>query len=96
MSADKQKQIRKTLKQYAKEFEVIDSQTSNKASVDEAEKKKSLWKEWKDYVKQCQEQYRAEKDQRIALYGFDPDTILITKNEDLEEIEEQVISSNTE
>ena len=67
-----QKKIKKNLKIYAKEFEEEDLLMSNKASTEVQDKRKSQLAAYKSLMAKFEQFKVDEKEERIALYGFDP------------------------
>jgi translation initiation factor 3 subunit B len=84
-----QKQIKKNLKTYSKEFDMEDSMESNKASQDVQEKRREMWKEYNEMLKEFALKVKEEEKERIKMYGFDPNNLVIeTLEETVEVIEE--------
>ena len=87
LSADQQKKISKNLKSYAKEFEEETAYESNKTEREAQHKLYTLWTEWMTYKRECQATYDSQKEERIDLYGFDPDAGH-DASDNIEELEE--------
>nr|CAG4642331.1 EOG090X01UY [Evadne anonyx] len=67
LSAQQQKDIKKSLKKYSAQFEVKDRLKMSKASKELVEKRRKLMQEYEDWRKKKQEQYAAERSSRIEL-----------------------------
>ena len=76
LSEKEKKKIRKNLKDFSREFDVEDAADLTKASKEVVEKRKSLWKEWKDLESKWAKIYASEYEARLKLYGYDPDKFL--------------------
>ncbi|TPX38208.1 hypothetical protein SmJEL517_g00364 [Synchytrium microbalum] len=90
LTKDDQKRIRKSIKEYSKEFEEADAATTSKASQEVVERRLSLWKEWRDYRARCEDDYKKERRARTEVYGFDPDSVEQDEG-DFDETVEEVI-----
>jgi translation initiation factor 3 subunit B len=79
--------IRKNLKDYSREFDVEDAAEQNKASREVIENRQRQWREWKEYLAHWAKIYESEREERKALYGFDPEEVL-QETDDWVEIDE--------
>jgi translation initiation factor 3 subunit B len=70
------KKIRKNLKEYSRDFDVEDMAEKNKASREVVEKRAEQMEEWKILAERWADEYEAQREERIALYGFDPQEAL--------------------
>ncbi|KAJ3260819.1 Translation initiation factor 3 subunit b [Boothiomyces macroporosus] len=86
LSAEDQKKLKKNLKEYSKQFDEEDALESNKASADVQEKRRAQWEEYKALLAKFRAIKESEREERIAIYGFDPEAV----NEDVEEVEETI------
>lgn len=75
------KKIRKNLKEYSRDFDVEDMAEKNKASREVVEKRKEQMEEWKILAERWAEEYESQREERIALYGFDPQEALAETDE---------------
>ncbi|KAJ3270097.1 Translation initiation factor 3 subunit b [Terramyces sp. JEL0728] len=94
LSTEDQKKLKKSLKDFSKQFDEEDALESNKASVEVQEKRKAQWKEYKALLAKFQAIKDGEREERVAVYGFDPEEV----SEDVEEVEEtiEVVLEETE
>jgi len=67
LNAQQQKDIKKTLKKYSAQFEVKDRLKMSKASKELVEKRRKLMQEYEDRRKLKQDEYIAQRSQRIEL-----------------------------
>merc|ERR1712191_11369 len=67
LSVPQHKEIKKSLKKYSAQFEVKDRLKMSKASKELVEKRRNLMKEYEDRRNVKQEDYAAERSQRIEL-----------------------------
>jgi translation initiation factor 3 subunit B len=91
LSKEQQKQIKKNLKEYSREFEEIDAAMSNQASREVIERRVSLFKEWKEYRSRSLKEFNSVAKKRIEIWGgFDPAAVAEDEEADKEELEEMV------
>merc|ERR1719357_998048 len=67
LSAQQQKDIKKSLKKYSAQFEVKDRLKMSKASKELVEKRRKLMQEYEDRRKVKQEEYAAQRSRRVEL-----------------------------
>ena len=73
--------IKKNLKEYSKDFDREDALESSKASLEVVEKRKSQWKEWQLLIKKWNKNYQEQLQERINIFGCDPDQELLESEE---------------
>lgn len=96
LSEDEQSNIKKNLKEYSREFDEEDARETNKASFEVKQKRLELWQEYKTLLKEFKETAIAERKERIAIFGFDPQDVEETHNlqdtfEELIEVVEEFV-----
>ncbi|TPX71053.1 hypothetical protein SpCBS45565_g01197 [Spizellomyces sp. 'palustris'] len=96
LSPEKQKQIRKNLKEYSKQFEEEDAAQTKAVSREVLEKRVRLWKEWNEYVARVRDDYESAKDLRTDIWGFDPEEVDEGEVEGVEEWVEEIIEETEE
>jgi len=90
LSPSQMKKIRKNLKNYTAKFEEEDSLLKTKVSRETVERRKKLFKEWKEYRAQCQERYKKDKALRFELSGYESDGEGRPIEKDVEYVEEWI------
>ncbi|KAI8909825.1 eukaryotic translation initiation factor eIF2A-domain-containing protein [Gorgonomyces haynaldii] len=68
-----QKKIRKSLKDYAKQFDKEDLLHSDRNAYEEQEKRRSQWNEYQELLQRSAKRYAEAKQERVKLYGYDID-----------------------
>lgn len=91
LPASKQKEIRKNLKSYAKEFEEEDAMESNKASAEVQAKRRAQLTEYKAFLARMEANVSAQKAELVALLGYDPATHLAAQAEEVVHIVDEVL-----
>ena len=95
LSAEQQKKIKKSLRDYAKQFEDEDLKASTKVSKEVEERRKRLiedWYEWRAHVTQL---YEADAEERKQLLGED-EHVNDEEDEEIEELIEELIKETEE
>ncbi|TPX53593.1 hypothetical protein SeMB42_g00687 [Synchytrium endobioticum] len=90
LAKEDQRRIRKSMKEYSKEFDEADAATTSKASQQVVDRRLELWKEWREYRARCEDEYTKEKKVRVELFGFDPDEVSKMDEGDFEEAQEEI------
>lgn len=90
LTPQQMKKIRKNLKNYTAKFEEEDSLLKTKVSREIVERRKRLYKEWKEYRAQCQEKYKKDKALRMELCGYESDGEGRKVESDVEYVEEWI------
>ena len=101
LGKEQQKNIKKNLKDYAKEFEREDLKILNKAAYEQLEQRRKLRDEWVAWRQECQKRHAAERDERAKLRGTPENPIFSDNEEDdtsdeIEELVEEVVEETTE
>jgi len=88
LSAKQIKEIKKNLKKYSAEFDLKDKFKSSTKSKEVLEKRRTKFEEFQAYRSRKQQEYEAQKAQRIELRGgVDTDTL----EAETEEMEEEIV-----
>jgi translation initiation factor 3 subunit B len=96
LSKDEQKKIEKNLKQYAKEFDDLDTVRTTKASKQVVDRRVELWNEWMAFRKAAFDNTVAQTEERVELYGLDPFAENMEEFEEIEEVIEEVLEETIE
>ena len=92
LSKEEQKQIRKNLREYSKEFEIQDIDRGNRANQEEVEHRRRLLEEWMAWRANIEEDIQEEKEAR----GLPLDPLEGLIKSDAEEGDDQVIEEIVE
>ena len=65
------KAIKKSLKEYSKEFEEVDAALSNRAGKEVSDRREKIWNEWKNWRRQTLERAASEKADRAIIRGWE-------------------------
>lgn len=95
LTEEKQKNIRKNLKEYSRQFDEEDAAQTKAVSREVLERRIGLWKEWNEYVARVRDDYEAVKEEREEIWGFDPD-VVDGEVEGVEEWVEEVVEETEE
>ncbi|KAI8925430.1 eukaryotic translation initiation factor eIF2A-domain-containing protein [Entophlyctis helioformis] len=98
LSPAAQKAIRKNLKSYSKEFDEEDISETDKVAYEIRERRKTLWRDWIAFKAASKAKYEAGRQERIKIYGFDPDVPHAdsAQFEELEQAVDEVVDETEE
>jgi translation initiation factor 3 subunit B len=94
LNKEKQKEIRKNIKEFSREFEELDDMLRNQMSLETIEERRKLADEWRKFIQTCEEKYLEEHDARAILRGYESNDE--EDYEMTEEIIEELINETTE
>ena len=87
------KEIKKNLKKYSVEFDVVDREQGSKKSKELLTKRRNFYEEYMVYRKLKEQEFNEQKEQRISLRnGVDTDIIDADNNDMEEEVVEFLVS----
>lgn len=87
------KEIKKNLKKYSVEFDVVDRQQINKKSNELLKRRRDFYDEFMEYRKLKEEEFKEQKEQRMNLRnGADTDTFDSDNTDMAEEVVEFLVS----
>ncbi|KAJ3157787.1 Translation initiation factor 3 subunit b [Geranomyces variabilis] len=97
LSEEEQKQVKKNLKEYSKQFDEEDAAQTKAVTREVLERRIKLWNEWAEYRNRVHADYEAAADIRANIWGFDPDAKQDSlPEESLEEWVEEVVEETEE
>ncbi|KAJ3075383.1 translation initiation factor eIF-3b like protein [Podochytrium sp. JEL0797] len=88
-----QKAIKKNLKEFSKEFDVVDAKETSKIDRAVIEKRTSLWAEWVSYRRRCFDDWMQEEELRDEIVGAVKGTQQL---KEIEELVEEVVDEKEE
>lgn len=87
------KEIKKNLKKYSAEFDVVDREQGSKKSKELLTRRRAFYDEFMEYRKLKELEFKEQKEQRITLRGgVDTDNLDTGKTEMEEEVVEFLVS----
>ena len=87
------KEIKKNLKKYSVEFDVVDREQGSKKNKELLTKRRGFYEEYMEYRKLKDEEFKEQKEQRIALRnGVDTDNFDSENTDMAEEVVEFLVS----
>ena len=93
LSAKDIKEIKKNLKKYSVEFDVVDREQGSKKSKELLTRRRAFYDEFMEYRKLKELEFKEQKEQRITLRGgVDTDNLDTGKTEMEEEVVEFLVS----
>ena len=85
LTKEKQKEIRKNIKDYIKEFEELDDMLKHKMSREAIEERRKLADDWRKFIQSCESRYNEEHSLRLNIRGYD------SNDEEGYEITEEIV-----
>jgi translation initiation factor 3 subunit B len=86
LSLEKQKQIRKNLKEYSKEFEESDSKFSSGVAKEASEKRQKQWEQYMSWKQSAHKRWLDTSQDRVKLVGEESKDV-----EEVDEMHEEVV-----